>query len=100
MAGLKAACLSLGLLALPVSPVTSRYPIARCLYQSARLLSCVVSRLVCFVVYFLSIVATPALRACSPASPDELFLDRHLDGFVCDGVKNQIGRYVRIIILF
>ena len=44
--GLKAACLPLGLLALPGSPVASRDPIAHCcLCQYARL-SCVVSRVV------------------------------------------------------
>ena len=46
--------------------MASRYPIARCL-----------SRLVRVVFYLLSTAAAPARRACSPASPDELFLGRH-----------------------
>ena len=71
LAGFKgSACLLRGLLALPWSSVASRSPLARCLCQYARL-SCVVSRLVFFVVYLLSIAAALARRACSPASPDE-----------------------------
>ena len=63
------------------------------------------SRLVCFVVYLSSIAAAPARRACSPASPDELFLGRHLIlsedlAFVLwrsSAPPCQVGRYVRMI---
>ena len=63
----KAAFPLCGLLALPGS---SGSPLAHCLCLLVSF-SCVVSRLVCFVVYLLSIAAAPARRACSPASPDE-----------------------------
>ena len=101
--GLKAAFPLHGLLALPRA---SRSPLARCLCLLVRL-SCVVSRLVCFVVYLLSIAAAPARRVCSPASPEELFLGRHLmlsEDFAfflwrSSAPPCQVGRYVRIIIL-
>ena len=101
--GLKAAFPLHGLLALPGA---SRSPLARCLCLLVRL-SCVVSRLVCFVVYLLSIAAALARRVCSPASPDESFLGRHLmlsEDFAfflwrSSAPPCQVGRYVRIIIL-
>ena len=68
--------------------MASRYPIARCL-----------SRLVCVVFYLLSTAAAPARRACSPASPDELFLGRHPMlsedfAFLCDGAENRLVKSV------
>ena len=82
--------------------MASLYPIARCLCQYARL-SCVVSRLVCFVFYLLSIAAAPARRACSPASPDKLFLDRHpvlSEDFalLCDGGENRQVKLVSMCV--
>ena len=97
--GLKTACLPLGLLVLPGSSVASRDQlfIVACVSMPDCLVSWVV--LSFFLFYLLSIAAAPALRACAPASPDELFLDHHPIMsedvvFLCDGAENRLVQLV------